>query len=293
MLHYRMGGAGQMLADVTSKGLLVSLPIKGTGDTIWCSDFIASLIWFASAYPTKFAFRGHSDATFDFQSRLARVVLAENSASRYADLVARERAILADVREAGWLGTVRTPLARLASLQHRGVPTRLLDLTLDPLVATYFAAEKDSSLDGAVVLVRDPGSKVEMTNLGSLRFTPSGATYAVWPAPPIDDRIISQRGAFLVANNVVKKVQPNLTLAYGIAGFQSKGEWTGDSIQKAVDNYLNGQYRGRPKKYPPNLAVFLIPSIMKSALVKMLSRFGITKRSIYPDLQGYATSFLA
>lgn len=283
-----------MLEDVTAKGLVVTFPINGAGSTVWCSDFIASLIWLSSVYATPFVFRGHSDTSFDLQGRLARVVIAEQANPSYSHLLARERSILDDVEEAGWLSDARSnPLAQLASLQHRGVPTRLLDLTLDPLVATWFAVEKDAGVDGAVILIRDIGARAKMTKAGDLRFTPAGSTYAVWAAPPIDNRIISQRGAFLVVNGLVAGVQPSLISAYGIAKFNPRGSWKGAGIQKTVDNYLNGQYRGRPKKYPPNLVMFLIPSGMKRPMARMLSAFGLSKRNVYPDLEGYASSFLA
>jgi hypothetical protein len=160
-------------------------------------------------------------------------------------------------------------------------------------VATWFAVEKDAGTDGSVVLIRNIGARAQMTQAGDLRFTPAGSTYAVWAAPPIDNRIISQRGAFLIVNTLVAGVQPSLASAYGIAKFNPRGSWQGAGIQKSVDNYLNGQYRGRPKKYPPNLVMFVIPSAMKQPMARMLSAFGLSKRNVYPDLQGYASSFLA
>lgn len=148
------------------------------------------------------------------------------------------------------------------------------------------------AVDGAVILIRDTGAKVVSAQV-SFRLDPTSAPYAIWTPPPIGRRIISQRGQFLVANPTVGGRKPNLNDPYGVVGFDPRGSFKVRAIQTVVDNYLNGEYRGRPKKYPPNLVMFQIPGAKKGALARMLGRFGLTKRSIYPDLEGYVSSFSA
>lgn len=47
--------------------------------------------------------------------------------------------------------TLLLPIERLAKLQHYGIPTRLIDVTIDPLIALYFAVENiDNTSDGLV-----------------------------------------------------------------------------------------------------------------------------------------------
>lgn len=52
-----------------------------------------------------------------------------------------------------------TPINLLALLQHYGIPTRLLDVTTNPLVALYFAT-LNSDTDGEVLAIKDENENV-------------------------------------------------------------------------------------------------------------------------------------
>ncbi|MEI5919463.1 FRG domain-containing protein [Bacillus cereus] len=49
--------------------------------------------------------------------------------------------------------TLKYPIEHLAKLQHYGFPTRLIDVTINPLVALYFAVQDTDTVDDALIFV--------------------------------------------------------------------------------------------------------------------------------------------
>jgi hypothetical protein len=92
--------------------------------------------------------------------------------------------------------------------QHYGHPTRLLDVTLDPLVALFFAVSKHDGVDGAVFLssgsfnTLDPGeydnSLVRFFSIYTLRdYSPAENTLFLYRPLAKNRRMIAQRGQFV------------------------------------------------------------------------------------------------
>jgi hypothetical protein len=84
----------------------------------------------------------------------------------------------------------------LAFAQHIGVPTRLLDWSVNPLVALYFALESDTPSDRVVYAVSYSRyvHEVARTDLSPLKNKTEGR----FTAPLAFDRIRAQRGVFTI-----------------------------------------------------------------------------------------------
>lgn len=112
-----------------------------------------------SAWPREddrfVVFRGQANWTWDISPTIAR---PKSALRQYESEIIRE---IISVHPDDFLSD-QTMFDRLVRMQHYGVPTRLIDVSVNPLVALYFAtgdAGDDSSADGKVVIFDGPVSR--------------------------------------------------------------------------------------------------------------------------------------
>lgn len=133
--------------------------------------------------------------------------------------------------------------------QHHGLPTRLLDWTKNPLIATYFAVEEPFTKDDGkdtefcCVYIYNAMKKVKLSD----NFDPFTVTEVTRYIPKHwDQRIIAQGGLFTVHNDPYKPWEPT------------------------------------------ELKTVLIHKDIRKQIKTTLNRFGIHPGTVYPDLDGIA-----
>lgn len=153
--------------------------------------------------------------------------------------------------------------------QHFGVPTRLLDWSSDPLVATYFAIESfDSCHDSAVFLVLPEAiyRHQDIYNLNSKEVSEAFGPHIVnaMLPPAIDRRIPAQKSIFTFH-------------PYG----NPDGLFTPINERDNVGNRVF--YDGGSERV---FAKIIIPQEMKIHLLRLLLERGVDRRNLFPGLDG-------
>ncbi|MFH7326442.1 FRG domain-containing protein [Desulfurivibrio sp. C05AmB] len=149
-------------------------------------------------------------------------------------------------------------------MQHYSCPTRLLDWTLSPYVALYFAVEQSPESDGAVWFF--PSSALETVTvnrygklrLGSEEQFESHVVAAVYPieATQHSRRSASQQAVFTICTHLLAD--------------------HGDVISEA--------FAGQEDRYPLNKVI--IPAGLKDEFLSRLRTMNITPNSLFPSLDG-------
>lgn len=272
-----------------------------------------------------FAWRGQVDASWPLYSSLYRRLAwhQQHAAPEENDLHEAEGTILADVHRWGLhapngMGRLSV-LGQLATLQHYGAPTRLIDVTFNPWIAAWFAVEEkwnngervhvdaDARLFAVDVTDRlineQPAYRkwedslarpwprplvTPVTSAKRKKYQRWCTTVLAWRPARLDARIAAQDGGFLFGG---------VPVSQGPTGPEqwSKGTtgsfWKIAEVRKATSLALHPHKLRTVHGGVAKNAVysFRILAAAKGEIRQRLERnFDYTHRTIYPDFTGFA-----
>ncbi|WP_103355643.1 FRG domain-containing protein [Amycolatopsis sp. CA-128772] len=266
------------------------------------------------AQDRTYAWRGQNDASWDLSASLFREIRSDGSEVTEERVRARELEILEEARRWGLgrdLGSSATDLHMLAVLQHHGVPTRLLDVTANPMTALWFATEEHRPTESGGVR-RSPGvlfaidvtktawyetfQHGEQSQTWEHMSNPLGALYSqalkrsaagrqmfrAFPALP-DERMKAQEG-FFIGSAVPKRHK-----APGVLGVNPIGQAPGAEKLSKLLSAEKGP--GRPASLP--FCAIVIPAAVKDKLRDPLKRtYNRRRRVLFPDVDGFREALI-
>lgn len=257
-----------------------------------------------------YAWRGQRDSSWNFDASLYRKISHRDGRVDEATLRDEEKRIL---REAGtWglgrdLGVSATDMHMLAVLQHHGVPTRLFDVTANPMTALWFAIQ-NAPPDGQGGVVRTDGVLFAIDVTDTLWYETfqhrdprtygdiespltapwqraldlsqkDGTFFRAFPALP-DERMKAQEGFFLGSVVPTKHSTPGV---YGLNPTLSRAPGSA-RLRKLLDQ--DKRARGRPARVP--FLAIVIPRDVKDAVRTPLKRtYNRRPRVMFPDVDGF------
>jgi FRG domain len=247
------------------------MTVQKISDWTTLQKFIDPIGSYLNALGNIHIFRGQSNAQWKLESSLLRIVKgnrqSEKKISFYEQVSIKEFYSKVHLLDKS-ITDIDDDISRLTDMQHYSYPTRLLDWSISPYIALYFAVKDNFENDGALFVfdtfnyekrmkfLKQDYNKIPDTDI--LTFDKYEFTQQILSTKK-NHRILRQQGLFTVSNNPLKSYC--------------------DIISNAYEDGQN-----------TSLFKLIIPKELKLEFLGRLRIMNISAELLFPDLYGLGKS---
>ena len=202
-----------------------------------------------------------------------------------------------------------SPFSKLVKMQHYGLPTRLLDITSNPLIALYFACSSNPKDDGSFYYFATPTfwednwaiklkANYVFNPVGNLRqLLKMTAEYC-----PVSQMHLTEADLLHTLTVPAHAVLPNYTnarlrqqqggfLLFGMSLASPKKSTQADPASESISRFKKLDDE-KESLLCPVIRKYRVPSECKANILKELRRFGIDEGTLFPELEHQAKSIV-
>ncbi|WP_029568597.1 FRG domain-containing protein [Pantoea ananatis] len=241
-------------------------------------------------------YRGHSDYRYELTPSLYRKSI--EGTFRYRQNESEMIKELLTVQPDEFTGD-RYMLDKLVRMQHYGLPTRLLDITTNPLIALYFACsniktESGTEVDGNVIIMTTPKSQIKFFDSDTVSCIANLSGLTEHQKKRLDydleKNTFNKSDACEQLLHLIKDeksyfkhiIEPNDLKRIIVV----KGRMTNPRINSQSGAFLIfGEDAVLPETGYSHIRIRKFRIRNKGAIMQQLARFGITESTVYPGIE--------